>query len=371
LSEITKEIKIDNLPTLSVCMIVKNEENHIKKLLDIIFPVVDEIVIVDTGSTDGTISIIEEFLSKDSIKIKLIKSIWEDDFSKTRNISIKNATKDYIIWLDADDVMNKQDIIVLKDHISKNPNKGVYLKLINTHYESTTQSMQLRVFPNISGVEFRGRIHEQVSFSLEELDIKFSFCDIPVIHEGYESEEGVKNKLLRNFKILIQELKEKPEDFLINLNLARTTIFLNKLGLATKCTDKAIELFKKNKHGVSNNDVLPVFLLKMNLLSNLGKEKEIIEMMEEIRIIFNKSQLYRFSMGEVYFKVKDYKKAYLDLSVLLSGKLDLNETPINPHLLTKNLIFYLLTCSLYIGDDDTVDFCMQKILNDKTFKIKR
>ena len=87
------------MKTISLCMIVKDEEAVLDKCLKSVHDLVDEIIIVDTGSTDKT----KEIAKKYTDKIYDFK--WVDDFAKARNYSFSKATKDYIFWLDADDYM--------------------------------------------------------------------------------------------------------------------------------------------------------------------------------------------------------------------------------------------------------------------------
>ena len=98
-------------------MIVKNEEKVLKRCLDSVKDIVDEIIIVDTGSTDKTKEIAKKYATK------ILDFKWVDDFSKARNYSFSQATKDYILWLDADDIItkeNKKKIMNLKNTIAKN-----------------------------------------------------------------------------------------------------------------------------------------------------------------------------------------------------------------------------------------------------------
>ena len=88
---------------ISLCMIVKNEEDVLNNCLSTVYDLVDEIIIVDTGSTDKT----KEIASKYTNKIYDFK--WVDDFAKARNFSFEKATKDYILWLDADDIILEED----------------------------------------------------------------------------------------------------------------------------------------------------------------------------------------------------------------------------------------------------------------------
>ena len=89
--------------TISLCMIVKNEEAVLARCLDSVKEVVDEIVIVDTGSTDKTKEIAAQYTGL------VYDFAWDDNFSAARNASFARATKDYILWLDADDVLLPAD----------------------------------------------------------------------------------------------------------------------------------------------------------------------------------------------------------------------------------------------------------------------
>lgn len=94
--------------SISLCMIVKNEEDVIGRCLECVKGVVDEIIIVDTGSTDSTIEIVKKYTNH------IYHFNWVDDFSKARNYAFSKATKDYLMWLDADDIIFENDIINLK-----------------------------------------------------------------------------------------------------------------------------------------------------------------------------------------------------------------------------------------------------------------
>ena len=94
--------------TISLCMIVKNEEDTLEKCLSSVKSIADEIVIVDTGSNDGTKEIAARFTDK------IYDFAWIDDFSAARNFSYAQATKDYILWLDADDIILPEDVVKIK-----------------------------------------------------------------------------------------------------------------------------------------------------------------------------------------------------------------------------------------------------------------
>ena len=152
--------------TLSLCMIVKNEEKMLKDCLASVQDIVDEIIIVDTGSTDTTLGIAKHF------NAKIYHYKWNGNFSDARNESISHATGDWILWLDADERLNRKSLPELRQVIRhkppgpeiykiniKNFQKGDYYYISDAH----------RLFTNFFGIEFTGRIHEQISPSLKKL----------------------------------------------------------------------------------------------------------------------------------------------------------------------------------------------------------
>ncbi|MDF2608508.1 MAG: glycosyltransferase [Bacillales bacterium] len=104
--------------TISLCMIVKNEEEVLNQCLSSIREVCDEIIIVDTGSTDKTKEIAKLFADK------IIDFEWVDDFSAARNFAFSHASMDYILWIDGDDIVLKKDLEKFKT-LKRNLNPSI------------------------------------------------------------------------------------------------------------------------------------------------------------------------------------------------------------------------------------------------------
>ena len=141
-----------NDSTISLCMIVKNEEGQIADCLAAIRSVVDEIIVVDTGSTDGTQEVARE------MGAKVFEFPWKNDFSAARNESIRRATGQYILWLDADDRMDPEEIEKLrqiKSQLSPYRPKAYYL-IIQSHalHEGVSSFYQMRLFPEKTEGDF-------------------------------------------------------------------------------------------------------------------------------------------------------------------------------------------------------------------------
>lgn len=150
------------MATLSVCMIVKNEEDVIGRCLECIKDIADEIIVVDTGSTDKTKEIVKKYTNK------LFDFPWINDFSAARNNSFSHATQEYIMWLDADDVIdekNRQELISLKNNLDPSVDmvKMKYDVAFDEDGNSTLSYYRERIFKRSMNYQWVGEIHEVIS----------------------------------------------------------------------------------------------------------------------------------------------------------------------------------------------------------------
>jgi len=191
--------------TLGAIMIVKNEEARLGNILSDIKDVVDEIVVVDTGSSDATVSIAE----KHDTKVGYFT--WCNDFSAARNASIALASSDYLLWLDADDRLDPDEarkLTALKKHLRPAKDRAYLLKLKSTTSQAGDRlCFQVRIFPNRPGICFENRIHEQIAPSIECAGILMERVDILIRHTGYHDVNESQDKYRRNLSILLEELK--------------------------------------------------------------------------------------------------------------------------------------------------------------------
>jgi len=185
-------------------MIVKNEEARLGNILTDIKDVVDEIVVVDTGSSDATVSIAHEH----SAKVGYFA--WCNDFSAARNTSISLATSDYLLWLDADDRLDPNEgrkLAALKKHLRPAKDRAYMLKINSATMQTGDRlCFQARIFPNLPGLRFENRIHEQIAPSIKRAGIVIERLDIVIRHTGYYEISDTQAKLRRNLSILLEEL---------------------------------------------------------------------------------------------------------------------------------------------------------------------
>ncbi|MCX7612561.1 MAG: glycosyltransferase [Ignavibacterium sp.] len=187
---------------ISLSMIVKNEESTLNRCLDSVKDIVDEIIIVDTGSTDNTIEVAKSF------NAKIFSFNWSDDFSSARNFALKNSSGDYILYLDADEILSSKSKKEVKDLTRINEKVG-YICTITSIDDFSNQKNSIkyvRLFKNSENIEFRGKAHEQITESLIENGYKIKNSSVEIIHYGYNiSKEEKKKKAERNLKLLLSD----------------------------------------------------------------------------------------------------------------------------------------------------------------------
>ena len=155
---------------ISVCMIVKNEEQVLARCLDCVRQFADEIVIVDTGSTDKTNEIARGFTDK------VYDFDWCDDFSKARNFAFSLATKDYVMWLDADDVIEYNEIEKI-NQLKLNMAADTYMLKYATGFDESGKPIFIfereRILKRDNRAIWHGFVHEAITpfGKIEHLDI--------------------------------------------------------------------------------------------------------------------------------------------------------------------------------------------------------
>lgn len=219
---------------ISLCMIVKNEEKNLRRCLDSAKDKVDEIIIVDTGSTDSTKDIIKEYGAT------MLEYEWTNDFAEARNIGLKAATKDWILVLDADEelVGSRNDLLELMSvPISRPLSYMVRIENIMDNGAQVEHHMA-RMFPTDPDIVYAGSIHEHVTALNGKSLLSVVTDKIKIKHFGYGSHivKG-KNKTTRNVDSLLAELEKNPDNAFFRYHLGITYRVAGEI-------DKAAEQFR-------------------------------------------------------------------------------------------------------------------------------
>ncbi len=226
-------------PRLSLCMIVKDEERFLPDCLASVRGLVDEIIIVDTGSSDTTKEIAQSFINE--MNGKLIDFVWIDDFSAARNEALKHATGDWILVLDADEVIAQQDHEKIQQLIRTSPATAFFVQhrdygktplrgqfageewrtiAPNDPYKWQAKDFvgykpdtHIRLFKNHQGYRYEYCVHEDVHLSIARN--KGTIHDAPFVihHYGFGEQRGDKQgfqKTARYLQLLKKQVRATP-----------------------------------------------------------------------------------------------------------------------------------------------------------------
>jgi glycosyltransferase involved in cell wall biosynthesis len=219
--------KQDSGTSISLCMIMKNEQDNLARCLKSLKPVVDEIIITDTGSTDKSREIAELFGAR------LFEFPWNGDFSAARNVSLEHATGNWILVMDADEVLSEMDHVRLRQLVANSPPKRVAYDIVTRNYmfninlekwrandgiypeeagAGWTPSNKVRLFPSLPGIRFENPVHEMVDLSIAAREIPILQTDMPVHHYGYLDKERQKRKGEEYYLLGKKKLEQSGEN---------------------------------------------------------------------------------------------------------------------------------------------------------------
>jgi len=240
---------------LSLCMIVKDEEYFLDQCLSAATNHVDEIIVVDTGSTDSTREIAARYTDK------VFEFAWDNDFSNARNFSLAQARGDWILVLDADEVISGPDLEAMRVVIASSELDGYFLvrrDYNNNALEGGWVSVQeetplskgyrgyhkhpvCRVFRNRKDIRYRGLVHERIDWSLpEEVQGKL---DVTIHH--YVDDNPDKNRVARQLSYLDymeRELEDHPDGRLHSITGVTYLRYKEDYRRAIQHLRKAVEL---------------------------------------------------------------------------------------------------------------------------------
>lgn len=393
--------------SLSICMIVKNEEKYIDNCLKSMMPLIEkgiaEFVIVDTGSTDKTIEICKKYTDN------IYYFEWQDNFSVARNYSISKADGEYIFIQDADQCVDKNsinDLVNLFKSKNYRSYNTIYIRLRNYLNESLNEYSDLQfplIFRNDGNFKYIGAVHNQPVFSEP-----IKFTDIQINHFGYIMDEKKKlAKFNRTATILKKELSKNPDNYYYMFQLARSYNSIGKfedskyqvvkyLKLISKKIDKeslkyyrtAAQTYYLNNEFIKTidicNDVLKVFPyfldciylkgLSLNKVKNYGESIEFLN--SYLNVLGNKLyidnidvEMFSLSSQDNAIKVIEENKKRIEfnswiikikenLKVLLNSNIEeaikiLNELRAMPEYgYITDVEFFTITSAIYFVNED-------------------
>jgi glycosyltransferase involved in cell wall biosynthesis len=230
---------------ISLCLIAKNEAENIGSCIKSADEFVDEIIVVDTGSTDETINIAQ------TLGAKVYKEQWQNDFSYHRNTSLAKANSDWILLLDCDEELEQGSGQKLKNAIKNNSNfEAFFVQIINTLAKERQMTFSsIRIIKNRSLFHFTGKLHEQIADSIISKygPNSIGYSKVKVIHHGYNNNiVNIEAKSNRNLEILKSYPEEKKDGFFY-YNLGTEYLRLGEKLKALKTYKNALEMTNPEK----------------------------------------------------------------------------------------------------------------------------
>lgn len=304
---------------ISLCMIVKNEEETLDRCLKSVKNSVDEIVIVDTGSSDKTKDIASKYTDK------VFDYIWCSNFSKARNFSISKASNNWILVLDADEIVDQFNRDSVSKFCKNNKNQSVVgrLKRINEYEDNYGIRRYIervnRLF-NRNNFYYEGLIHEQVVHK-DKIKYETENIDIIIDHIGY-SREVIKRtgKIQRNIKMLKKALEIGPKDPYINYQLGKSYFLAKNYDNAVMYFKKAVSLMDNFNYEYAEDLVESYGYAFLNL-----KKFSEASVIEKYKDFYSNSPDYFFLLALIYMNNGKFQKAaemFLHCTELKGGKIE-------------------------------------------------
>jgi len=299
--------------TLSICMIVKNEEANIGRAIQSFLPFADEIIVNDTGSTDKTIEIVQSFP-----KTVLMTSEWVGDFAYSRNLSLEKATCSWILWMDADDYVPPDQVEAFKKLKLAPLDRLVSFTICNTENGKPVglRFMQARMFPNHPKIRFEGHVHENVIKTAENLGLHPINTNFLIWHMGYETLEIRIKKAKRNLELqLADPIQEKRMEGLIELGDSYSVL---------EEIEKAAEYYKRAWEFNCGSNISDLKMNAMNKYARhlvvLGKKEEAKEVFEKCMKQFPKDEESYYGLASILISQNKKAEAMILLRKIISMK---------------------------------------------------
>lgn len=234
-------------PRLTICMIAKNEERFLGRCLESVRGLADQIVLVDTGSTDRTVEIAREHGAEVHFRA------WDNHFSNARNEALRHATGDWILVLDADEELLPDQHETLRSHLREDGVIAWRLPLTDVGRENEGVSQVPRLFRNAPALFYVSRVHEQVYASLEtrrqQWGLDNRFGQARLLHHGYQAEVvKSRDKVNRNLRLLELANEEFPNDVNLLMNLGLELWKAGQPDWAVRNYDRAFQVMLRRPY---------------------------------------------------------------------------------------------------------------------------
>jgi GT2 family glycosyltransferase/Tfp pilus assembly protein PilF len=353
-------------PRLSVCLITRNEERFLDQCLTSIRGLADQIVVVDTGSTDRTVEIARQHSAE------VYSFTWCDDFSAARNCALEHATGDWVLVLDADEQLSPEGRDKLRSHLTRADTMAWRLPIIDAGRETEGRSYVPRLFRNAPALFYIGRVHEQVFSSIEvrrqEWGLENRLGEAALLHYGYTAEvTRSRSKIERNLRLLERAVAELPHEphLLMHLGLE-----LARSGREAEALARYREAFAALA-GLPASQVVPELreTLLAQFCTRLAAAREFGEIVQVLtsptaRVQGGLNATLRFALGLAYIETGRHDLAIEPMTQCVATRHQASLSPVNPEILTGAPWHCLALCHWRLGNPATADQAFEASLKE-------
>lgn len=296
---------------ISACVITKNEAGNIKRWLKDMRKISDEMIVVDTGSADDTVSLSE------AAGAKVFHHIWREDFAAAKNFAISQATGDWILFPDADEYFSEGTLKILADYLNKFDKKDVdafLCRIVNVDADQNNRILQIsyacRVFRNVPYLRYEGSIHEVLVNAKRTMRAGILK---ELYHIGYSS-SLTQYKAERNLSLLqkaVQQRGKRPMDDRYLCDCYKD------LGDYEKAAYYAWKYISGDAWDIIDKRDIYKKYLDVLVVQKKMKPQEILQHMDQAMRRYPKDPVFAFTKGEYCFGNTDYDQAHKYLLLAL------------------------------------------------------
>ncbi len=358
--------------SLSVCLITRNEQSNLPRVLQSVAGVADQVIVVDTGSTDQTVSVARQHGATVS------EFAWDDDFAAARNGALDRATGDWILWLNPDEELLPESRPLVREalgHAEALAYQVVVQELRQPdRLDFPTEMFQTRLFRRRPELRFDGRVHPQFRPAVEEIarrEGKQVYASaITVRHFAYLS-VPTEPKLRWAARLLERELQEHPGQFPTLIHYGKTLLRLNDPAGHTVLARAAGQLLPFRP---GTQAPFPDTHLLLEYLMTVAPEQSQSPLSREeawdlARRWFPASPPLLWVRAAQRFGAGDYRAAAELLETLVrlgqTGTYDRAE-PFNPDIIGADALMNLGACYTHLRQFDRAEACFRQLLESQT-----
>jgi tetratricopeptide (TPR) repeat protein len=325
-----------NSPLLTAAMIVRNEERHLPGCLASLQGVVDEIVVVDTGSTDDSIDIARGHGAR------IFHHQWADDFSAPRNVSLDHARGRWVLLIDADERLRPVDRGGMAALLEEADEAAFLVRLYP--FIGSTPSLEYRLWRSDPRVRFRDFVHARAFDAIEKVAADdgrgIGVCDVSIDHLGYDDRDQTLRHR-RNVDLLHRQLAVEPDNLRNWRHLYRTLASMGRADEARQALERAVAL-------TSGNPTPEAGLAWTDLISSRREQgDDVTQLLAEGRARWPDNWLLVWAEAQAHFDEGRYEEAIACCRRLLEVDPDVPQPIVYPQRLFRSSPLDLLGAALF------------------------